>query len=121
MSGNKTWGFVLAFLGSLAYLYVAFTLLNGVATGWTAPAAIFGGFGAFFVPLFLGLGVVGAVSLFLTSFGLMKGGKMAEEWAMKIAFLGGISLVALTAGSVWAWYALLGFVLATLGTIIATM
>ena len=71
--------------------------------------------------LVLGLGVVGSVSLFLTSFGLMKGEKMAVEWGMKISFMAGIALVALTAGSVWVWYALLGFVLATLGSIVASM
>ncbi len=118
MSGNKTWGFVLAFLGSLVYLYVAFTLVSGGGvSAWSAGASL----ANVVWSLVLGLGAVGAVSLFLTSFGLMKGEKMAVEWGMKISFMAGIALVALTAGSVWAWYALLGFVLATLGSIVASM
>ena len=116
MSGNKTWGFVLAFLGSLVYLYVAFTLVSGAGV-WSAGASL----ANVVWSLVLGLGVVGSVSLFLTSFGLMKGEKMAVEWGMKISFMAGIALVALTAGSVWVWYALLGFVLATLGSIVASM
>ena len=116
-SGNRTWGFVLAFLGTLTFLYVAFYLVGG-ASVWTSGASLADVVWA----AFLGLAAVGSVSLFLASFGLLKGQKMATEMVWKISFPVGIVLVALTAGNgAWAWYALLGFVLTTLGVIVATM
>ncbi len=94
-SNGKTQGaFVLAFLGSLAYLYVVYDLL----AHWSTPV-LFGGYGAVFLPIFAGVGVIAAVSLFLASFGLMKGNDMAGKWVWKCTIGGGVTLAALTVGS----------------------
>jgi hypothetical protein len=123
--GNGVLSFILAFLGSLVYLYVVYTLLMGLQSGWTASLVIFGGSGSFFLPIFIGLGVVSSIGLFLASFGLLKGDNNSRNWVSKTSIIGGVSLIALFAGSTTTpaivWYAILGFVLSMIGSIAAEM
>ena len=116
-SGNRAWAFVLSLIGSLIYLYAAFAFLG---TGNPA-SSLFSGSGAFLLPLFAGVGVVSAVGLFLASFGLLKGGDEPTKWTWKSAMWGGVALVALFAGTSMAWYVVLGFLLASVGSIAAKM
>lgn len=124
-SGNGALGFILAFLGSLAYLYVAYSLLMGLQSGWTPSSVLFGGVGSFFLPLFVGVGVISSIGLFLASFGLIKNAANSKHWVSKTSMVGGITLIALFAGSASApalvWYAILGFVLSMIGSIAAEM
>ncbi|MGC8479368.1 MAG: hypothetical protein ACP5M9_01730 [Candidatus Micrarchaeia archaeon] len=122
---NGVLGFILAFLGSLVYLYAAYTLLTGLQSGWAPSSTLFGGAGSFFLPIFVGVAVISAVGLFLASFGLMKNDKNAKFWVGRTSIMGGISLIALFAGSIstpaLVWYALLGFVLSMIGSIVSEM
>ncbi len=124
-SGNGALGFILAFLGSLAYLYVAYSLLMGLQSGWTPSSVLFGGTGSFFLPIFVGVGVISSIGLFLASFDLIKNAPNAKKWVFKTSMVGGITLIALFAGSVstpaLVWYAILGFVLSMIGSIAAEM
>ncbi|MEM0200920.1 MAG: hypothetical protein QXD23_00770 [Candidatus Micrarchaeaceae archaeon] len=124
-SGNGVLSFILAFLGSLVYLYVVYTLLMGLQSGWTASLVLFGGSGSFFLPLLVGVGVVSSIGLFLASFGLMKNDRNAKFWVNRTSILGGISLIALFAGSTTTpaivWYAILGFILSMIGSIASEM
>jgi len=119
-SGKWTWAFVLTFLGSLVFLYVAYNVLTAPAAWWTS-LPLFGGAGAVFLPIFAGVSIISAIVLFFSSFGLMQGGKGATEMVTKSSMITGITLLALTLGSVWSWYSLLGFVLASIGITIAWM
>ncbi len=109
-------GAALAFLGSLVYLYLAFT--------WTGPAAWIGGttstFAYVLVPLAATTAVISAVSLFLLSIGAYAWKSSDEKmmWATKkAAYWGGFALVLLTGGSGGNFYlAVLGFLLAYIGS-----
>ncbi len=116
-NGNSAPAFVLAFLGSLAYLYVVY----GLVTNWHTPA-LFAGVGAVFLPIFAGVGILSAIGLFLASFSLLKGDKKSKEWIWKSTLWGGVALVALTVGDVASvGIILLGFILATIGSMVAAM
>ncbi|MCW6160556.1 MAG: hypothetical protein LVQ95_05740 [Candidatus Micrarchaeales archaeon] len=114
-------GGILAFLGSLVYLYVVFTWYYGAAGGaltpWVSTAQFFG-------PLVLALAVIGSISLFFMSLGAMMG-RMSEKNMMNIwwqfIMLGGIALLILTGGTAWFTYALVGFILSYLGAMWAGM
>ena len=105
-----------ALLGSLAYLYIAFT--------WTGSAAWFGGmasFAWFLVPLAAATAIISAVSLFLLSASAITWKNYDDKivWASrKAAWWGGFSLILLTGGSgTWTfWLAVVGFVFAYFGT-----
>ena len=124
-NGNGILGFILVFLGSLTYLYAAYSLLNGLQLGWTPNLIIFGSVGSFFLPIFIGLGVVCSIGLFFSSFGLIKNEKRSKIGVGKTSIIGGVSLIALFAGSTTApalvWYVILGFALSLIGSIVSDM
>ena len=114
-------GGILAFLGSLVYLYVVFSWYYGPAGGaitpWVAVAQFFG-------PLVLALSFITAITLFFMGIGAMMG-KMADKmmngiWWRAI-MLGGIVLLILTGGTAWFTWALIGFVLSYIGAMAAGM
>jgi hypothetical protein len=111
---NRTWAFVLTLIGSLLYLYAVSTFVNN-----PFPSnGLFIGTGSFFLPLFAGIGVISAIALFVSSFGLLRtdAGEKAVEWSLgKSATWGGIALIALFIGSLTMWYVVLGFFLAIIG------
>jgi hypothetical protein len=114
MANKKTnWtAWVLKFVGSLAYLYVVWQLWAGVG-----PAGIFG-------PILFGLAVVMAVGFFImTLVSLMSNNDELKDGSMKSSLLTGFALLALLAPTAataawgsWAWIALVGFILAYVGT-----
>ena len=122
-NGNGILGFILVFLGSLTYLYAAYSLLMNLQFGWTPNSIIFGNVGSFFLPIFIGLGVVCSIGLFISSFGLIKNEKSSKFWVGKTSMIGGISLIALFAGSTTTpalvWYVILGFALSLIGFIVS--
>ncbi len=114
---SKTWAFILTLVGSLVYLYIVWNWLgNPVAN------AVFGGAGAVFYPLVVGLAVVSAVGLFLMSFSFLR--TSSDELTMhagKASMIAGVTLVALTVGSGMVWWAILGFALVKMGHMAAKM
>jgi hypothetical protein len=115
--GKKYAAFVLAFIGSLAYIYVAY----GLVTNWSIPS-IFSGVGAVFLPIFAGLGIISSVGLLLASFGLLTGSEKTAGWVWKSGMWGGVTLVALTLGNAnLVWIIVLGFALATISSAVAGM
>lgn len=115
-TGMGTLGFVLTFLGSLVFLYVAYNLL----TAWSV-SSVFAGAGAVLLPVFAGLGIVSAITLFFASFATLKGNKTGEMWGLSTEVVAAVTLLALTLGTGQAWYVVLGFVLAVLGSAVAMM
>ena len=112
----NTWGFVLTLLGALVFLYVSYNLL----TNWSV-SSVFTGAGAVLLPVFAGVSVISAITLFFANFATLKGNKSSEMWGLKLEAVTGITLLALTLGSAWSWYVVLGFVLAVLGSAISMM
>ncbi|MCL5427760.1 MAG: hypothetical protein M1321_01105 [Candidatus Marsarchaeota archaeon] len=116
-NGRSAPAFVLAFLGSLAYLYVVYELL---APKWAVPALFSGNAGGVLLPIFAGVGVVSAIGLFLLSFVLLTDSKNVVNWIYKSSVVAGITLVALTVSNPGLiWFSVLGVVLSLIGTIIA--
>ncbi len=110
--------FVLTFLGSLAYLYVAYSLVTAFSA-----SALFSGAGAVLLPIFAGVAIISAIALFLTSFTLINGNGEAGMTS-KLALWAGISMIALTIGvgnGTLVGAAILGFVLAEIGALVARM
>ncbi len=103
---------ILKFVGSLAYLYVVWQLWAGIG-----PAGVFG-------PILFGLAVVMAVGFFImTLVSLMSNDNEIKNWSGKSAVVAGFALLAITAPTVatagwssWTLVALVGFILAYVGT-----
>lgn len=121
-SNNSVWGGVLAFLGSLVYLYVVFTWYTGSNGAISAGSWLSGA--QFFAPFVVAFAFISAISLFFMSIGAAMN-KMQGKMAMtlwKFVMLGGISFIILTGGmGVFFWEALLGFLLTYLGGMAASM
>ena len=115
MSGQA--GGVLAFLGSLVYLYVLFTWYSSGAalSGWAMTAA-------FLAPFVVGVAVITGVTLFFMSLGTMAGkmDKMMGQMLWKFVCIGGI-VYTILGGVSWFYVVLVGFVLTYIGAMIATM
>lgn len=107
----------LRFIGSLAYLAVVWELWQGAeAAGALYTASVF-------APVLFGLAVVTSVSMFLGILAELAGpSDKMKAWSGKVSMLGGFALIALLAivggavWSTWSWIALLGFVLAIVGS-----
>ena len=109
--------FILELIGSLAFLYVVF---GGGLSG--SPSATFAGAGAFFLPLFVGIAVIGSVSMFFASFGNISGmqSPRLSVLGMGDAAITALALIAMTwwwcgGQGVYLWMSLIGFILSFLG------
>ncbi len=112
-SESKTWAFILTLVGSLIYLYIVWNWLSN-----PVASTVFSGAGAVFYPFFVGFAVVSAVGLFLLSFAFLRNASdELRKHEDKAALVGGLTLVALTVGTPWIWWAVLGFVLAKIGVL----
>lgn len=115
--GANWLAFVLVILSSLAFID---TWWNLWASGAASPA--FTGAAAFWMPIFMGVGVIGSIALFFFSLGYLMPSsadmaKMMNMWVMKAVFATGITLTVWAWGSsMWVDMAILGFVLGFLGT-----
>ncbi|MEM3781525.1 MAG: hypothetical protein QXT43_00990 [Candidatus Micrarchaeaceae archaeon] len=112
---TQNWGaFVLEFLGSLAYLYVAFASnLLSQASG------VFGSSAGLWLPFFLGAAVIGSVALFFISFGNLTGleSKSVTRGAMCATITAGFALSVLVfTNTSYLAVALVGFILAFIGS-----
>lgn len=106
---------VLKFVGSLAFLDVVWNVWQAGVT----PAGVFG-------PILFGLAVVMTVGFFIMTLVALTGSNSDEmkTWSMRSAMAGGFALLALLAPTIstagwpgtWIWVALVGFVLAYVGT-----
>jgi hypothetical protein len=122
MATKKTAGSpFLAFLGSLVYLYVTFTIVAGGAAGlWVSGA------GSLWLPVLGGLAALSAIVLFILTLTTLMGTAtdLVRNMTKKFTMVGGFTLLALTGpsgalganlGGPFLWTAL-GFVLLFLGT-----
>ncbi|MCL4383745.1 hypothetical protein M1278_03880 [Candidatus Marsarchaeota archaeon] len=111
---NKNAVFILEFLGSLVFLWLAFTSTGGFLNSqWNNGA------GSLWLPVLYAGAVIGAVGLFLVSFSHLIGinHEMVSHGAMSMTLVAGGSLVALTYGSLSLFIpALIGFVIAFIGS-----
>ncbi len=98
-----------------------------IATWWTlwssnAAAVAFSGAAAFWLPIFVGFGIVGSISLFFLSFGNATGGpmegmQMMNMWALKATAISAVTLIVWAWPSqTWVWVSIVGFVLGFIGT-----
>ncbi len=108
---KDTLPYLLVFIGSLMYIFVAFT--------WNAASTFLGGVSGsgMWAPLLYGVSVIEAVALFLLSVGGLFGKPTVKlsKWATLAAVYGGITLSALTAPSWNEAIVVLGFVFAYVG------
>jgi len=116
-SGANWAAFGLVILSSLAFID---TWWNLWAAGAGSPA--FMGAAAFWLPVAVGVGVIGSIALFFFSLGYLmpssqEMAKMMNMWVMKAVFAVGIALTVWAWGStMWAEMAMVGFILGFLGT-----
>ncbi|MGC9037733.1 MAG: hypothetical protein ACP5GD_02445 [Candidatus Micrarchaeia archaeon] len=114
---TQNWGaFVLEFLGSLAYLFVAFAVPGGLLA---TAGGVFGGSAGLWLPFFLGAAVIGSIALFFISFGNLLGwDRMGiAKAAMCATVAAGFALTVLVwTNTAYLATALLGFVLAFIGS-----
>jgi hypothetical protein len=114
---TQNWGaFILELVGSLVFLW---TLFVGVASALPSMAVVWGtANGGIWLPFFVGVAVVASVALFFLSFANlgMASGYTAKA-TMMAAVLGGVTLAALTWGSMaYLAGAVVGFALTYLGS-----
>ena len=112
-------GGILAFLGSLVYLYVVFTwYAGGAALGpWVSASQFFG-------PFVVAFAIVSAITLFFLSIGMMAGkmdGEMANRAIWKFVMIAGITEIIVTGGGAMFWAAILGFILTFVGAMTLQM
>ncbi|MGC8547450.1 MAG: hypothetical protein ACP5MC_00400 [Candidatus Micrarchaeia archaeon] len=114
---TPNWGaFVLEFLGSLAYLFVAFAIPSGLLA---AASSVFSNVAALWVPFFIGAAALGSVALFFISFGnLLDWNKIQlARAAMCATIAAGFSLTVLTWTNLpYLATSLVGFILAFVGS-----
>ncbi len=116
---KQNWvAFALVLLASLVFIA---TWWNLWAKGIVSPA--FAGAGGFWMPIFIGFGVIGSVALFFLSFGYISGQsdvnslRMMNMWCLKATLISGVTLLVWAISlPIWAWASILGFVLGFLGT-----
>ncbi len=117
MAMNKTAGGFLMLIGTLLYLYIAFSWYNSNATAgpWLSSAQFFGPFVAAFT-------FIGAITLFFMSIGTMTGRRPENEYMSRVMWsfmtLTGLAFLIVTGGSAWFYWAVLAFVIAFIGGII---
>lgn len=107
-------GAVLAFLGSLIYLYIVWVWYStGAALGpWVSAASFLG-------PFVIAVAVFSAISLFFMSLGAMAGmgggdAKMMNDWLWKIVMWASITFIIL-GGAAWFVWVLVAIILTYLG------
>ncbi|MEM0149148.1 MAG: hypothetical protein QW346_02695 [Candidatus Micrarchaeaceae archaeon] len=109
--------FGLLFIGSLFYLYAAFANSGVYAIGsWSSSIA------AIWEPFLYAAAVISAIGLFFLSFGYLTRNvpEKLTYAARCVAFLGGFSLIALTAGSGLMFYvSVIGFIIAIIGAMLS--
>jgi hypothetical protein len=114
---TQNWGaFILELIGSLVFLW---TIFAGVTMTLPTMASVWGtANGGIWLPFFVGTAVVASVALFFLSFAsLGTGSGYAAKAATMAALLGGVTLAALTWGSMtYMAGAVIGFALAYLGS-----
>jgi len=106
-------GTLLEFLGALIYIYLVFTWLGSGGTPlWLSGA------GAIWLPVIAGVALISSLTLFIMSLVALAGmnSDMMIMGAMKATWWGGFAIFVLTAGGAWFWWAILGFLLAYIGT-----
>jgi hypothetical protein len=125
MKAQQNWvAFALELVGSLLLLW---SLFGGVTTLLPSMSSVWGAANSgIWLPFFVGVAVIASVMLFFQSFTNIAMGEvcgcMHARGAKKTAVIAGVALVALTwSNMTWMWGALVGFVLAYLGTMSATM
>ncbi len=109
--------FALEFIGSLFFLFLVYAMSANLFSG----SSIFSGFGGFWLPIFVGIGTISAIALFLFSFTYLTDHPLMHEQKCKMGGMGlsvaaGVSFVALTLGSTGYFVvAIIGFVIAAIG------
>jgi uncharacterized membrane protein len=109
-------GGILLLIGSLIYLYVVFSWYSGGAmtSAWLNAAAFLGPFVAAFA-------ILGAISLFFMSVGVLAGKVMNDKMAhvlWKFVLLGALSLFIVTALGPWFYWVVLGFIFTYVGAVL---
>lgn len=104
--------FVLEIIGSLIYLFLVYFVS---ITGYGLMNPLLSGQGSLWLPILYATAFIGAVLLFITSFGNLTVSSKFKRAATLPAVLTGFALVTFTAGTNWLWLALVGFVLAIIG------
>lgn len=130
---KMNWGaFLLSLIGALIYLYVIWNVW-GAMPAWLSAQPAAAGAGGAMVPtlpsviqaILFGVAVVGAISFLLVTLGkTMMQNEMMSNWSMKVHFIAGLALIALSvppAPVMWFWIVVIGFVLAELGDSMSMM
>ena len=112
-------GGILAFLGSLVYLYVVFTWYAGGAHlgPWIGAAQFFG-------PFVVAFAIVSAITIFFLSIGIMAGRMdkdMTNKVLWKFVMIAGVTEIIVAGGSAWFLAVIVGFVLTYLGAMTLNM
>ncbi len=110
--------FTLEFLGSIFFLVTITLLIQGGANGfsrllagWSATSA------TFWLPIVYPAAILASIALFLISLTNLVGwGGMTSKMAMNLTWLAAGTLILMTAGTVWVWVVLFGFLLAIIGS-----
>ena len=118
-STNKSGGraaYGLQFIGSLIFLALVFSgiFAQYAEVAWNALG------GGLWLPVFVALSVVTSIALFFVSVANLTSSRSSYKYgAAQLSGIAGISLVALTYGSSLYWAAIVGFVIALLGSMFA--
>ena len=113
-------GGILLFIGSLIYLYVVFGWYSsGAAAGpWLAAAQ-------FFAPFVAAVSVIGSISLFFLSLGVATGKAGSDDKLSKVLWkcvtCVSAAVVILSAGGPMFYLSVLGFIVAYIGAVVASM
>ena len=105
--------FVLEFIGSIIFIWLAFT-----SGGAFANAAWVSGMASLWQPLLFAAAVVSSIALFLISFAHLTGieHEMMSNGAVLMTLVAGGSLVALYSGSAYLVIAVVGLIIAFVGS-----
>jgi hypothetical protein len=109
--------FALEFIGSLFFLFLVYLMAVGKMT---LNSVVFGGVGAFWLPLFAGASILASIALFFASFTYLSepkliAGEHTKNLGLKLAAVAGLTFFALTIGTPYFIVALAGFLLALIG------
>jgi hypothetical protein len=121
-SGNKRTNegvFALEFVGSLFYLVLVYLM----AANAMRVSVVFSGTGSFWLPVFAGVSVIAAISLFVFSFTYLAepkiiSGEHTKNLGLYFAAATGVTFTAMTLGTVLFVFAFAGFILSLIGGMI---
>ncbi|MEM3841602.1 MAG: hypothetical protein QXN59_02840 [Candidatus Micrarchaeaceae archaeon] len=110
--------FALEFVGSLFYLVLVYV----IALDSMPLSPAFVNVGTFWLPVYVGIGIVSAIAMFFFSFTYLAeasilSGMHTRNFGLILALASGLTFLTMTVGSAYFIIALVGFVLSVIGGI----